>query len=553
MRRGFVAYAGMVLALVLASSVRAQATTDVEVKVTSSSETHVYLDKGRAAGLREGDIVVLEPRGAAPVRATITDVSRTHCRARLEDRRAMVALGVTGRVRVPKSRLAKPAETQERPGRRTPEHPPWTGKLPREGDDIPLLAPIRTRGPADRPMRVFGRAWLRATGRDNRFASDNRYLLAGAGTESVVQNPFAYGGEVRFRGDLSYRKSQLEFVPDESTTRFRVDRLSYRAGHASDDTVRFQVGRFLQTLAPELGLVDGAEVDVRVADGSRVGVSFGGFPEPQVDRNSFDDTQATVFYRYRADVEHAFEVGAGFQKTWHRGQADRDLALFDLFWQPASRMSVYANLWVDYYGASAVNKSQGFEVTEFRGGGNWAINDSNGLGVSVDYFVWPELLREEFRPVEPTSLRNDHVLRSVLSTWHVLSDHVRFDFRIAPWEDQSGSGLAGDARMTLSNVLFEQGYVEFDVFKSDGTYEDAVGGRVTVGHYDTVYSQTLALELSQHDYEREPPLSTAFNQAVTASFDWHALSATDLSLNLDYRFGDTQDTLGLGLYLQTRF
>lgn len=544
--------AGVLFAQICVSGTRAQATRDVAVKVTSSSESHVYLDKGRDAGLRVGDIVVLEPRGAAPIKASITDVSRTHCRARLEHRRAMVALGVKGRVRVPESRLAKPTATKP-PDQRKPEHPPWTGELPREEDDLPLLAPIRGRTPADRPMRVFGRAWLRATGRDNRFSGDNRYLLLGAGTESVVENPFAYGGEFRFRGDLSHRRSELEFAEDQSTTQFRVDRLSYRAGHASDDMVRFQVGRFLQTLAPQLGLVDGAEVDLRVGSGSRVGVSFGGFPEPNVNRNSFDDKQLSLFYRYRSDAEQTLELGAGFQKTWHRSKSDRDLALFDLFWQPISSLSVYADLWVDYYGSSAVNKSEGLEVTEFQGGTNWAIDDSNGLGVQIDYFVWPELLREEFRPVEPTSTRDDYVLRGVLSSWHVVSDQVRFDFRISPWEDQAGSGLAGDARVTLSNVLFDQGYVAFDLFKTDGTYEDAAGGRVTLGHYDSVYSQTLAFEVSSHDFDRPPPGSTAFNQAVSATFDWHGLSATDLSVNLDYRFGDTQDALALGLYLQTRF
>ena len=552
------------LALLITSPLlSAQETQRLELAVHSVSGTYVYFEKGRAAGLRPGDIITLKPPGAGTVRCVVKEVSKNHARALLMDKEVVVALGIPGFVDLPRTRFGQettggsgdkgtPATGQ---GGKIPEHPPWELTLDGSQDGLPLLAPIRSRTPSERSMKIHGRAWFNTDYSISKIGGSNKFLLMDVGTDTTVENPFGSGGEFRFRGDLFTRRSELQFANDRTDSEFRLDRFSYSHGFAADSDLRWQVGRFLPDFVPEFGVVDGGSIDYRVGPGaSRLSLVVGGRPDPVTIKAHADDYQASLYYDYDPTPDRSLELGAGYMKSWFRGASNRDLFIFKGFYRPSDDLSFHSSLWVDYYTSSDVIKASGFEVTQYTINGNWSLGLDNGVSIFVDYFRFPELADPAFLPVEPRSLLDDYVFQTSLSSWHRVTDTVRLDFRLVPWKDHEKDGVNLEGRVSLSDLLFEQSALALDFFRTQGSSNDGLGARLSMNGYTIKTNWRLGYEISRYTYDPQPIQSEdSIFQALTGSMDWNLLSATDLVLNIDYRFGDNQDALSFGLYLQTRF
>ena len=545
----------------LAAPLAGQAVRRVAARVTFVAGRSFYLDQGREAGIEPGDTVIVSPVAGSPVEGRVIAISGQSCSAELTAPAVVIGPGDRAEILVPVGRGANPASprpTSSGPSRPVApvEHPPWTRPLdPNASSEAPLLAPAFGKTRPREPMRLSGRihangfhTWDTGSGRDS------RYMLGRVGIDLELANPGDLGGRVHFAGEASRRATLLEDAPDTSDTSGRVDRLSYRHGDGRADTWRYEVGRFLQNELPELGVLDGAEVAYQTESVGRFGASVGAMPSPFPNRASGDDLQVALFHRLAFGEHEELVSVLGLQKTWHDGDADRDLLLWNLEAHPSGPVSFRTSTWIDLYGNSDTVKGSGPELTQFQAQGSYAIDPDTGIQGFGTYLRWPELLREEFAALPAERIRDAHVLRYGLSGWHRLDKRWRFDARVDAWNDERASGLGGEIRAAARDWAFPKHELSFALFQVAGSFLSGPGIRVTSTHWWETSSLRLGYEIARYGTESLSTGSeTLVQQALVADYDWHFADAWDLSLSADARFGDGAGSFTLGIYVQTRF
>lgn len=537
-----------VLALLAAAPADAQETQEaqrlVEVAVTAVAGGGAYLDAGRSAGIAPGDEVRLFPSGGAPFAATVVAVSSSSARAALPSG-ATVGVGDRGEVLVPEARLAsgEPAPA----GR---DAPVWTAPLAEWSRDLPLLAPVDAADREESPVELHGRLFA-STDPLWDLAREQSSVLYRLGGSLMVRNPFSDGGELHLDGELFRRDAEFLDAPDTADERARLDRFSYVSGGTRESPARFEVGRFLQSEFPELGVLDGIEVVRRGGNDARFGASAGYMPEILSDFRTADDFQLALFYG--SPREHRdLEWGVAYQNTWHRGDQDRNLLVGNVGYR-RDGLFLGAEAWVDYYGASDVIKSSGLEVTELRLTGRGAFSRSTGGGIQLSRVRWPELLRDEFASLTPEQIRDNVTDRGSVDLWRQLSSVFRVDARATAWADQDDDGTSGEARVSARNWWDARSGMSLALFATDGAFSSSQGLRLTA-------DETLALATLRALYEY-----TLFDQSGFLGTQ-RELAQHRGRLQLDAPFGrwsvsayvetlqgDEQDSYGAGLFVQLTF
>ncbi len=528
----------------------------LEVQVTAASGGSIYLDKGRKDGVAIGDLVLVHASAAGTFEALVRSVSKSSCRVELPPGAPAVAPSDPAEVLVPLSRLQEmEAEGEdEEPAKAVPDHPEWTAS-PEEWDgETPLLAAAWDRTPDEKPTRLRGRVFF--TGQntwDDEFG-ENEFTSARLGTEVFIENPWKDGGEIHFDGELMLRRADLEFGTDSRTTRGRLDRLSYSWGGDRQEESFYEVGRFLQNEFPELGVLDGGEYVRRLDSGARVGASFGYMPEQYPRMETGDDLQVAVFYRTDSDDPEDMVLGIAYQSTWHKGDADRNLVIGTLDWNPTEQLSLYGSAWVDYYGSGDDIKDDGVELTQFRLNGVYRIDQDSGVGAHVSHTRWPELLRNQLQSATAEQILDNETSRIGVSGWHRLAEDVRLDGRLDHWEDEDDSGGSGDIRLALRDMLYEKGEVAVAVFTTRGSFTEGNGLRLSAnrsfGHGTFC---TVSWENAQYEQDTAGADEDLDQQTVRASLDMLLGATRNLSLYAERRTGDSQDSKNLGVFFQQRF
>jgi hypothetical protein len=419
---------------------------------------------------------------------------------------------------------------------------------------MPLLAPPRALEESERDPSIGGRWYTTFDATEDRETDRERlYTLARTGVDLTWTNPFGRGGGVNVDAEIWRRIADFDGEPDDEETDFRLDRLSYWQGGTRETPWRFEGGRFLQNAFPEFGVLDGLEVARRLDSGSRVGASFGYMPEPFPEMETGDDLQVAAFWEHVAGARDELLLALGGQKSWHDGEADRDLVVGRAEWAPSERLSLFGAAWVDWYGSDDEIKD-GLELTELHLSGNYRFESGAGLGAGASRIRWPELLRTEFAPLPPQELEDSEVTRLWLSGWTPVSEHVDIDARIDHWSDEDDDGLGGSLGLRWADLLFEDGGVGLEGFTQDGSFSSVVGARFTLdgalgrGRWNAGY------ELA--DYEQEDfsgDQEQLLQHDVRLGYDRYFTSGWSVSLFLDHRFGDEQDADSLGIFLQKSF
>ncbi len=464
----------------------------------------VEVDRGTRDLVRPGDVVVLRPVGQAPVRGRVHRTEERSSLVELEDPARVVEVGVPGVVLVPSARFEEaddPAPFVPQGPRRP--HAPWQNRDEAYEDDMPLLATVDVLRPSERTPRLVGRVYVTAdAGRSS--LDDRSDTLFRVGTDVEIENPFGRGGRVHFDAELNHRSTDVDGQVDERFSKGRLDRLSYSWGGTRWEPVRQEVGRFLQHGMPEFGVVDGWEWGRRLDDGSSFGFAVGAFPEPDIAMETGDDYQVSGYYRWVADDSERFAATAGFQKTWHHSDPDRDLLVAKVHVLPEDGWSVTASTWFDYYGDSDDVKGRGVELTEAHATATRRFDDGDGVTLAFTHRRFPEIDREEFVPVLAAQLADDRYDRLSARGWHALDDRVELQAEVGAWDDEDESG--GDAELGLEVVdLFAPGSRSTaSVWLAEGRFTSSRGARVSygqpferraAGRWDVSY------DLSQHDSE----------------------------------------------------
>lgn len=522
----------------------------LEMRVTSVAGAAVYVDRGISDGLVDGDRVEFRLESGVLATGVVRSATANSARVELDPGSERPPTGARGEARVPDSR---PGADVARPAEPKVDHPPWTQPPEAWAKDRPLLAPAFGLPPEARAPNVHGRAWFRFDGSRTDGTGDT-YGLFAVGTDATLENPFGDGGALRLDVEAFSRASDVDGGIDGDDSRLRLDRLSYSVGGTDDRPNQFLVGRFLQDAVPEFGLLDGVEWNRRTRGGTSFGASFGWMPEPSPDRASFEDLQAAVNVRQAFGPGNKAEIGVAWQSTWHRGDADRNLAVVEASVRPTERWTVRATAWVDLYDSSDTIKDEGFELTEARVAATWQANPESGMRAFVAERRIPELLRDEFLARRADDVRNSVLDRVGVGAWTHVTNSTRLDARLDGWRDEEDEGVTGEFGVGFEDLFGDATSLSAAISWADGTYSSGPGGRIQA---NTAFGTTRASLgwhsswYAQKDYGGED--DEIAQHAVFGALDLELSSAWDLSFVVDRSFGDGADGWTAGFLVQTRF
>lgn len=545
----------------------------IEVTCTALSGSSAYLDLGREAGIAPGDRMRLFPPSGAPRRGRISSVSRTSSRAELEGDLEGLEIGLLGEVWIPRKRLEPPAPSAEQTAPEAeagpapeapaataevapaepaaPEHPPWTSPPEEWNHAQPLLAPAHGLAPEERPRRFDGRVYTSVDWTSDDSGDEPRDFLSSAlGFDGRIENPFGHGGELAFDAEYFARRSDTAGVTEDES-KLRIDRASYTFGGVRGARDRTEVGRFLQRELPSFGFLDGVEYAHQVGTSNRVGASFGFLPIPDDLFTSGDDLQAAVFWRRARDEAQRVTYGAGYQKTWHKGAADRDLFAAELELHPSARSSLFGSALIDYYTAGDTLKGSGPELTQLFVNATQRTEGGHGMGLFLSRFRWPELLRDEFPDVTAEEITDAVSTRYGVDGWLALSRRTQLYSRVDAWSDEDDSGAGGRLRMTWRDLPRRGDLLLAETFVNQSKFTNTLGLRASARRRYERGSVDLSWDSTSFDQDAVD--EDLLQHALRGTFELQLSAQWHLAFYAESRFGDEQDALSIGFLLQRSF
>lgn len=538
----------------------------IELRVTSARPRVAIVDRGTIDGLARGDRVVFRPRDGVPYEGTIVRIEERVAAVELDDPAFVPQPGTRGETRVPKARLdaarvAPPATQPDAakngaPGAArsgVPDHPPWERTDDEWTPEEPLLAKVRPLRPAERESRTSGRVY---TIYDYAHSSEGSRSdsFARVGTDLTWENAFGNGGDLHVDGEFNARSTTVPDDDDESTSRLRLDRLSYSWGGNRFQPNRFELGRFLQHEAPEFGVLDGFQWGRRLSSGNTIGASIGYIPEPDGRQSTGDDLQVAAYYRFVADESEMLSMLAGYQKTFHHMDADRDLFVAKLLYLPPVGWNVSGTAWIDYYDATDTAKGSGFEVTQAYLSTGRRFDGGSSIRFTYTHMAFPEIERNEFLPVTNEQLAKDRSDRVTAFGRQTLGGDVAIFERGGVWSDEDDDGTDAELGLEFDDFLVGGLHVEAAGFGVDSRFEKTVGWRAglssTTSHglWRAGYDFTLNdIDGFTNDNDSVP------QHRVRGSWETHLDSGWSLAAYGDLLLFDNEQSLVAGVFLERSF
>ncbi len=512
------------------------------------------VDRGTADLVQSGDLVLLEPRDGGSFWGTVTEVGERSAVVEMHVKSYAPSPGVRGEVLIPRERFTKPKGDSEEPAEADAERPPWKNK-----DDVwspgdPLLARVKPMRPEERSLLVTGRLYL---GGDVNWRTDGNGSdsLFRTGADVSAENPFGLGGTLRFYGDLNQRTTRDPDEGDDDDFDFRLNRLSYAFGGTRFADMSWEIGRFLQRGVPEFGVLDGLEWGHRLRGGDRVGASVGFLPEPDADFESFEDFSFSAYYRWVSDEREQITALAGFQKTFHNGESDRDLLFLRARYVPIEGWDLHGAAWVDFYGGANDDvKDASVELTQAILSATRVWKSGNGLDVTYRRILFPELLRNEFLNVTEEELADNRHDRLSASGWRFLERDRRLHGEAGVWIDEDDAGGDAEVGLEFRDVIVDYGRADVTAFGARGNFEIVGGARASFGRATPAGGFDVFYEIAQHHEDGfSSDRDDILQHRLRASFHFYDVFGCTLSLYAQANLFDDETGVSSGFFLQRAF
>lgn len=576
----------------------------VFVRIASvKSDSLVVIDRGASDGVERGDVITFYPRDGREYRGTVIQVNDRNATIELLDDTARPNPGTRGDFIVRATRLLelKRAAGEIAPARPNPNTgggqeteggtatqdeatgddaeenagPPATSRTsgdPPRGESaasdaiadssrwtrrdgwkpgMPLLAEVEPVNPRDRSRRITGRAWIAADA--NRQGGRYSDALLRTGTDIDYDNPFGLGGRVRFDGEVNYRSIDDKDDGDESDGDFRIDRFSYAFGGTRYSPTRIEVGRFLHYGVPEFGILDGIEWGQRRENGDRFGAAIGLLPELDYDLSGSSDLSVAAYYYWVSDTREQLLLGGAYQKTWHDGDPDRDLFLAKVRYLPLEGWRTQGTLWIDYYDSNDDAKDATIELTQAYVTVSRTWRDE-GIDFTYRRVKFPELERDEFRPVLAVDLDRNRYDRLGANGWRWVTKNRRLHGEIGIWNDEDETGGDLELGIDIQDLFVEGGRGDVTAFGTRGQFERAIGARASYGRYGDGGSWTVLYEIVDHHLDGfSSDRDDLIQHRIRGTLDFYMSEAWTLSLYGEGGFWDDDSSIAGGVYMQTNF
>lgn len=550
----------LVLALSLGAMVSAARAQDddvyrhVELRVSSTGPGTAMIDRGSSDDVAVGDLVLFYPRAGGTFRGNVVQVDDRGSVVELLDRSFTPETGTRGEVLVPKARRAPPPPQRQQPPPATPEREKqkreWPNKDEEWSQGMPLLAQVKPVRPEERARQFGGHFYT--LGEINYAPEDNlRSSYLRAGTDLRFDNPFGEGGSLRLDGETNLKTE----TDDRTSTDLLLRRFSYTQGGTRFEPTRWEVGRFLQHRMPEFGVLDGFEWSQRTGGGDYFGASIGFLPELDDDFESFADFQLAAYYEWIADQRQTLSISGGLQKTFHNGKADRDLLVAKVRYLPADGWDVHGTVWIDYFYGRDDLKGTGFEVTQALASIGRRWDSGNGLNLSYRRTRFPELLRNgEFLDVLPAEITDNRYDRLALDGWRWLSASTRAHAYVSGYDDEEGSGGAGELGFDVADLFGERTRTDVTAFADRGQFEGVVGARASHGGYLENGRWDLFYEFSRvHKLRFADDADDLFQHRLRLSRTFQMAGSWDVALHAEARLWDDDLSFAAGFFMQRSF
>jgi len=529
----------------------------LELRITQVRGTQIVVDRGALDLVKVGDMVFFKPREGGLYGGIVVQVDQRTSTVELQGPTFPAAPGTRGFVRIPKARSAPQApvksKTKAAPTPETPEHPEWTNRDEEYKQGQPLLAKVRPLRPEERPKTLTGR-WYTSLDQIKSTEDDRTDAFYRVGGSAEFENLTGVGDRLHIDGELNYRDTTVPDNDDQTAKRLRLDRLSYSFGGTRFAPERVELGRFLHDGMPEFGVIDGAEWNTRAADGDRYGVSAGFMPEPDLDMESGKDFELSAFYRWVFDDSERLTAAAGFQKTWHNSNADRDLVVSRVAYLPRDAWNFVGSMWVDLYTSGDNAKGAGPEITQalFNLSRSW--DDGYSCGFRASRIRFPEIDRHEYTPVLAADLADARVDRVSTFAATKVTAHSRLRGELGWWQDEDDSGGDAQLALTLDDMLVDDGQLELAGFGSDAQFSDGFGARASLRRWSATGGWSLDYELANNNIVGFSADNDDLPQhRFRAQWDWFGASDWSLTTSLEAAFWDGGNSLIGRVYLQRSF
>ncbi|QDU68419.1 hypothetical protein Pla86_35140 [Planctomycetes bacterium Pla86] len=544
---------------------QAQDEVVVDLRVTASlGDRRATVDRGSADGLEVGDAIWLTPREGGRYRASVVEVDERSAVIELSLADFVPSPGTRGQAILPGERFGapEPAPVDEDPEPEAEAVEPvddgdssdWSYEDDGFSQDMPLLAGARAVRPADRRASFTGRYYVAADATATSDEGRSESFLRSGG-RLTFDNVFGRGGTLDIGGEWDRRQFNRPELDDITYSQLRVERLSYALGGTRFEGDRMQVGRFLQTGAPEFGVVDGFEWSRRLDGSHSFGVSTGFMPEPDQDYESGHDFEIAGWYRWVSDPTELASAQIGYQKTWHDGAVDRDLVVAKGHYLPRRGWTTFGTLWIDLYTSSDEAKGSGAEVTQALLTSSPYTGRSWGLDLTYAHQRYPELDRNELLPpVLATQLADERIHRLGGDFWVAMPVKSRLVGRLGVWEDADDEGGDAELGVELEGLMGPGTRVRVLVFGSAGEFTDVTGSRTSLGVSGESLSFDLFYELANYDQVGFDENNDDFVQhRLRTSVAWRAGGGVTVSGYLDGTIFNTERGLTAGVFAQWSF
>jgi hypothetical protein len=471
---------------------------EVALRVTATQPGGwVGVDRGAQSGLVRGQRVVFRPRAGGTYEGTVDAVRERTALVTLDENWVELEPGTTGIVRI---------VDQDEPPAPKPV-PEGDRGTPAQSDDgwkpgMPLLAEVGAVQPEDRPSRWFGRMYITADLRETDGERSDSFLRSGV--DFVLENPWGRGGTVEIDGEFNSRMTRT--VDDafdngnENTTRMRLDRANYSVGATRYQPRGWTAGRFLQYV-PELGILDGFEIQQRTQGGQRMGASIGYQPLNNATLTTGEDFQVSAWYRWVADDSERFAVTGAVQKTLHNGKQDREMLFTKVSFLPDQGWSVNASAWIDRYTADDEQKDDPFELTRALASATRTWDDLGGMTVGLSRWRLPELLRDEIPKVTQPQLADGGADRLSWDGWKRMDERKRLLVHISAWTGEGENGGNGELGVRIDDLWLESGSGTFTAFAGSGKFTDQRGVRASFSQFLEGGSWDVLYELTNYEVQ----------------------------------------------------
>ncbi|MCA9259985.1 MAG: hypothetical protein KDA61_12325, partial [Planctomycetales bacterium] len=273
-----------------------------------------------------------------------------------------------------------------------------------------------------------------------------------------------------------------------------------------------------------------------------------------------DDFQVAAFYQWVFDPEESLTNGLGFQKTWHDGTPDRDLLIWTVDYAPSLSFSLHSAIWGDFFDARDTLEPHAFEISQAIVQPIFRIDPARGVGAHLAYTRWPQLLRNEFSPFVQSQIVGDEVLRYGFFAWQNLTDLLRFDGRVDRWSDQNDvNGTNWETRLSLREALVRNGEVAVALYATEGAYNRGHGTRILLSRRFERCTTSLWYDIANYDFASNAAFSGwgtypshLLQQSLRFNLDFNLAWNSTFTWFTDLRFGQRQDAVQAGLFLQKR-